>query len=90
MATADQITAFDNAIAKMKGDADTAALSQGSLDKSTQALAVAQADVESKKTAATTDIATLQADLDAVNAAGAALGLKVNATPSMTVSPPTA
>jgi len=67
-----KLTAFDNSLGALKASADTAAASN--------AAAVTSAnDAETKATQANTDLAELQTALDQANAAGAALGLKVNA-----------
>lgn len=78
MPTAQQITDFETAVAKLNSDLSTASTNQSALDKSNSALAAAQADVGNKTTATQADGTALQADLDDINVKGAALGLKVN------------
>jgi hypothetical protein len=69
--TLEQIDAFDKAAAKLKTDLDATTVTQSALDGAAAALETATA----AHNAAT---AVLQADLDAVVAAGAVLGLAIN------------
>lgn len=75
-----KLSTFDNALASVKSATDTAAASNAS--------AIA-ADASAKSTAsfAATDFSYLQAQLDAVNAAGADIGLSVR-VPSPPVEVP--
>ncbi|HEY2252498.1 MAG TPA: hypothetical protein VGH74_15600 [Planctomycetaceae bacterium] len=71
MVDPDALNKFDASLATLKNSADKAA-------ESNAAATTADADAKAKASTAAADLATLQAALDNANAAGVAVGLKVN------------
>ena len=79
MATPEQLNAFDAATADLKQTADQISVDLAADSKSDAAVAAAQAQKTSTSRIVTDDLSALQTKLDALNAAGAAMGLKINA-----------